>query len=174
MTRAFVLVLLAALSCTPSRRHETIDVTSGRMLRFGPAAMPNGGTFSGRYWSPQLGELFLEQRGDQLTGSYFNELFGCRMNGRLRGHRLENRAEFTFAERYSGCADARDLSGVGFVFYADQGPDAPMVRLFGERFSTADVRRPRGLWHKPRSLGAFSAVLVPVARPSVVAQQSPE
>lgn len=168
------LVLLAALSCapacTPSRRHTAVDVTSGRTLRFGPAAMPNAGSFSGRYWSPQLGDLVLEQRSEQLVGHYGNELFGCSMRGRLAGRRLENRAEFTFTESYSGCANARDLSGTGFVFYADQEPNAPMVRLFGERFLPGEVL-PRGLRRKPKSLGAFSAMLVPAAWPSLVAQQ---
>ncbi len=75
-TAATTILLVTALACGGS----TASVKQG--------PMPEGGTFTGVYHSPQYGEMHLVQTGEQVVGEYTKDERAGKINGTAEGNVL--------------------------------------------------------------------------------------
>src|SRR5262245_34452847 len=67
----------------------------GRRANVSPGPMPEGGTFTGIWHSPQYGEMHLSQTGTQVIGCYTKD----ERRGRIQGTVQGNLMRFEWSER---------------------------------------------------------------------------
>lgn len=126
-TRSLLLSLsLAAVGCAaappPPVRHAYVyttdhDPVSGQPVNIGQVDMPLGESFTGSYHSQQLGDVFLEQTGADVTGTYQYDRAACRTMGRLEGRTAGNLLRFTWTEDQSLCGRFQPISGHGYMLF---------------------------------------------------------
>ena len=73
-TSATTILLVTALAC------------GGSSAKVKQAPMPDGGTFTGVYHSPQYGEMHLVQTGGEVIGEYKKDERSGRINGTAEGN----------------------------------------------------------------------------------------
>ncbi|MFO0604978.1 MAG: hypothetical protein U0324_17480 [Polyangiales bacterium] len=93
------------------------DPLSGQPVNIGQVDMPLGESFSGSYHSAQLGDVFLEQAGANVTGTYQYDRGSCRTLGRLEGRTAGNLLRFTWTEDQSLCGHLQPLTGRGYMLF---------------------------------------------------------
>lgn len=170
----FVLAVSAVLACSacagPSS-FTVVDASSGQSVALAPGPKKPGQSFTGRYRSPQSGELELVQYGDRLEGSYAYRLCGCRFAGQVSGEVTGNFARVRFSET-TDCRPGRVLHGDGELVY-HAIPLAPTpAELFGSRRYLSEPAGPRGSARYERSV--WTAVEVePSASPPSDAPHCP-
>ncbi len=142
-THSLLVALVATLGCAsapPHRVHHSYvyatdhDPASGRAVNIGQVDMLPGETFSGSYHSQQLGDLYLDQRGMDVTGVYSYDRASCRSRGRLQGRTAGNLLRFTWTEDQSLCGRFQPITGHGYMlFWMERNDDGAVNgRLDGE------------------------------------------
>ncbi len=155
-TTPLLALSLAALGCAtapppPPRRAYVYatdrDPASGRPVNVGQVDMPAGETFTGSYHSQQLGDLYLEQTGPNVTGTYQYDRAACRSRGRLEGRTAGNLLRFTWVEDQSLCGRFQPIRGHGYMlFWLDRNRDGSVNgRLDGE-WGMGDEEMGNGHW----------------------------
>lgn len=144
MTRTTILyaLTLAVFGCASSPRpvhHSYVyatdrDPASGRPVNIGQVDMVPGESFTGSYHSQQLGDVYLEQNGMDVTGVYSYDRASCRARGRLRGRTAGNLLRFTWTEDQSLCGRFQPIAGRGYMlFWLERNDDGAVNgRLDGE------------------------------------------
>ena len=119
-------LLLAAAGCAtappPAVHHAYVyttdqDPVSGGPVNVGQVDMPLGESFSGSYHSAQLGDVYLQQTGANVTGTYQYDRASCRTQGRLEGRTAGNLLRFTWTEDQSLCGRFQPLTGHGYMLF---------------------------------------------------------
>ncbi len=143
MIRSTVLALvtLAAFGCSSSGRVHTNyvynadqDPVSNRPAHVTQGPMPDGESFTGSYHSQQIGDIYLEQMGDVVTGQYEYDRAACHATGRLEGRVTGNLLRFSWTESQAACGRMQPMTGHGyFLFWKDTNDDGAVNdRLNGE------------------------------------------
>jgi hypothetical protein len=123
---------VGAAGCGETVRWAGVDVSSGQRIDLSAGPMPFGGTFAGKYLSPQCGRLELVQSGAGIAGSYRSN-DDPRAVGTLMGKVTGNLAEFHwFEHELPGDADP-SFEGTGFFLLDSFTPVPGSARLFGRR-----------------------------------------
>ena len=119
-------LLLGSAACSGSQtirttyRYAGNDSATMTDVDIRPGAMPDNDTFSGSYHSQQIGDLFLEQTGDHVVGTYAYDRGNCRATGRFEGSAQGNLLRFTWTESQASCGRLAPLRGRGyFLFWKD-------------------------------------------------------
>jgi hypothetical protein len=155
-TTTLLALSVAALGCAsaPPRavRHSYVyatdrDPASGHAVNIGQVDMLPGETFTGSYHSQQLGDLFLEQNGMVVTGTYQYDRAACRSRGRLQGRTAGNLLRFTWTEDQSLCGRFQPITGHGYMlFWMERNDDGAVNgRLDGE-WGMGDAELGNGHW----------------------------
>lgn len=156
MTRStLALVLsLAALGCGSSARRTTVyayhtdhDPVTNDPAHITQGAMPSGETWSGSYSSPQIGEVYLDQTGDVVTGTYEYDRAACHARGTLEGRANGNLMTFTWTESQAECGRLTPMRGRGYFLFWKDGSDN--ARINGE-WGLDDNESGGGPWHATR------------------------
>lgn len=137
-------LLLLSTACTPSYTWEGVDVSSGSALTLSPGAMPKGGSFDGRWRSPQLGALRISQSGANVTGRYVFQRGRCQVQGSLSGRADGSLLTFRWQEDHHDCGRSQPLEGEGYFLYAPRKSDGTPT-LYG-RWGYAYSDRAGGAW----------------------------
>ncbi len=142
-TRLALSLALTAFGCAaaPPRpvHHSYVyatdhDPASGHAVNVGQVDMVPGESFTGSYHSQQLGDLYLEQNGMNVTGVYAYDRASCRSRGRLQGRTAGNLLRFTWTEDQSLCGRFQPITGRGYMlFWMERNDDGAVNgRLDGE------------------------------------------
>jgi hypothetical protein len=143
MTRTTVILLvsLASFGCASSGAartnyvyHNDADPVTNRPVHITQGPMPEGETFTGSYHSQQVGDLYLEQMNDIVTGTYEYDRAACHATGRLEGRVTGNLFRFTWTESQAACGRLQPLTGHGFFLFWKETTDDGAVneRLNGQ------------------------------------------
>lgn len=145
MTKKMLLSALAlmVLGCAsapppPVRRAYVYatdaDPISGRPVNVGQVDMPPGETFAGSYYSAQLGDMFLDQTGTTVTGTYEYDRAACHATGRIEGRVAGTLLRFTWTESQATCGRPAPIVGHAyFLWWQERNADGTMnVRLNGD------------------------------------------
>lgn len=85
-----------------------------------PGAMPDGESFTGSFHSSQIGDVYLEQTGDAVVGTYAYDRASCHATGRIEGTVQGNLLRFHWTESQRACGRIQPLRGRGyFLFWMD-------------------------------------------------------
>lgn len=107
--RAFVVtwtVMLGTLGAVVGCGASTPEINAGKM--------PEGGNFSGVYFSPQYGEMNLIQNGNAVVGEYKHEMRSGKLQGEVDGDLLH----FTWTEAKAMVSNrAQQSKGKGYFRY---------------------------------------------------------
>jgi len=134
------LAAIVALSgCTPQPRPKPpvsgsfrgVNPSSGREVALSYSPTPLSLSIAGKWVSPQLGLITLQQHEDNLEGAYDASRDGCRVEGKITEGKVQgNLVRFNWSDTRSGCHSSGTSKGTGYVFFAhdESGP-----RLFGRR-----------------------------------------
>ncbi len=152
-----VSAVLACSACAGASSFSAVDPFSGQSVSLAPGPKKPGQSFTGRYRSPQSGELELVQYGDRLEGSYAYQLCGCHFAGHVSGEVTGNLAHVHFSEA-TACSPGHVLRGDGELVYRGipLAPNPP--ELFGSRRYLTQPAGPRGSAQYQRSLWTAVAV----------------
>ena len=114
--------------------HADSDPVSGRPVHVTQGPMPENEQFTGSYHSQQIGDLYLEQINEVVTGSYEYDRAACHATGRIEGRAIGNLLRFTWTESQATCGRLQPLVGHGyFLFWKETNDDGQEnVRLNGE------------------------------------------
>jgi hypothetical protein len=138
---ALALIASAAFGCSSSGRvrtdyvyHSDADPVTGHPVHQAQGPMPDGESFSGSYHSQQVGDLYLEQMGDIVTGQYEYDRAACHATGRIEGRVVGNLLRFTWTESQAACGRLQPLTGHGFFLFWKETTDDGAVneRLNGQ------------------------------------------
>jgi hypothetical protein len=123
------------------------DPVSGQPVNIGQVDMPVGESFSGSYHSQQLGDVYLEQMGPNVTGTYQYDRASCRTMGRLQGRTAGNLLRFTWTEDQSLCGRFQPITGHGYMlFWLERNQHGAINgRLDGE-WGMGDAELGNGHW----------------------------
>lgn len=88
---------------------QPVDISSG--------PMPANESFTGSFHSEQIGDVFLDQTGDLVVGTYVYNRASCRATGRIEGHTTGNLLRFTWTESQRACGRIAPLSGKGYLLF---------------------------------------------------------
>ncbi len=114
-------------------RYAGHDVATMVEVNIVPGPMPPNETFSGSYHSSQIGDVFLEQTGDSVVGTYAYDRGACHATGRIEGQARGNLVRFTWTESQRACGRIAPLTGKGyFLFWLDSNTPIPNGRVNGE------------------------------------------
>lgn len=110
------------------------DPISGRAVNVGQVDMPPGETFAGSYYSAQLGDMFLDQTGNTVTGTYEYDRAACHATGRIEGRVAGTLLRFTWTESQATCGRPAPIVGHAyFLWWQERNADGTMnVRLNGD------------------------------------------
>jgi hypothetical protein len=103
--RIGLLVFFVALS-------PLLACGSGSSANVSPSAMPDSGTFSGVYFSPQYGEMHLVQSGSAVRGSFKKD----ERSGKIQGEAEGNLLRFEWTE-YKAMVSNRPQQTVGHGYF---------------------------------------------------------
>lgn len=148
--------LLVAGCSAPNFRG--VDVISGQSVALGQGPKLPEHSFTGRYRSPQSGEISLVQRGSRLAGTYTYYLCSCPYEGKLWGEVTGNHALVEFREHSATCNPEHVLEGKGELFYRAIALEASPPQLFGSRAYLSVPAPPRGFPQRERSVWTAVAV----------------
>lgn len=145
-----LLLALAAFGCSGSSRVHTTyayntdqDPVTNEPAHVTSGDMPSGETYTGSYHSPQIGDVFLEQTGDTVVGTYEYERAACHATGRVEGSLQGNLLRFNWTESQAECGRLAPLTGRGyFLLWKDS---AENIRINGE-WGTGDNDSGGGPW----------------------------
>lgn len=153
-TTVFFLVSLAAFGCSSGGRravnyayHSEQDPVTNEPAHVTPGAMPSGESFTGSYHSPQIGDVFLEQTGEVVTGTYEYDRAACHATGRVEGRTNGNLLSFSWTESQAECGRLQPLRGRGyFLLWKDSAENG---RINGE-WGVGDEESGGGPWSATR------------------------
>ena len=165
--RSAVLTFVATVllfGCTPPPRPKPpfngtfrgLNPSSGREVSLTYSPTPISLSISGKWVSPQLGVITLQQHDDKVDGAYDGTRDGCHVVGKLTdGKSQGNLVQFSWTDQRVGCPSAGASKGTGFVFFShdESGP-----RLFGRRRAEGADDRPDETWTAmPQAVAAPSS-----------------
>ena len=125
---------------------RVVDVSSGQALSLSPDRVARGVNLTGRYFSPQMGQLEFVQQGQTLIGSYALAQDDCFMRGRLEGKLEGNSAQLIWLEE-TICPSAEDSArshhaeGDARLIFDPAPAGNGADRLFGKRRARFDRSR---------------------------------
>ena len=136
-TTVFFLLSIAAFGCSSGGRrnvnyayHADQDPVTNEPAHVTQGAMPSGESFTGSYHSPQIGDVFLDQAGESVTGTYEYDRAACHATGRVEGRVTGNLLRFSWTESQAECGRLQPLTGHGyFLFWKDSAENG---RINGE------------------------------------------
>jgi hypothetical protein len=151
---ALVLVTLAAFGCSSSGRIHTnyaynsdADPVTNRPVHITQGPMPDGESFTGSYHSQQIGDLYLEQMGDIVTGQYEYDRAACHATGRVEGRVTGNLMRFTWTESQAACGRLQPLTGHGyFLFWKETTDDGAVNERLNGEWGVGDNDSGGGPW----------------------------
>lgn len=123
------------------------DSVTNEPVNVGHVEMPFGETFAGSYHSPQMGDLYLDQSGERVTGTYEYDHGPCRATGRIEGRAVGNLLRFSWSEDQSQCGRMAPITGHGYLlFWQQRARDNVLnARLDGE-YGFGDAELGAGHW----------------------------
>ncbi len=122
------LVALAAVvtACASTPQTRTVyryagnDTATMQDVDIRPGPMPDGEGFTGSYHSTQIGDVYLEQTGDSVVGTYEYDRASCHATGRIEGTAQGNLLRFHWTESQRACGRIAPMRGRGyFLFWVD-------------------------------------------------------
>lgn len=126
----WTLVLFTGFGCGSS----TPEIKAGKM--------PEGGNFSGVYFSPQYGEMNMIQNGNAVVGEYKHEMRSGKIQGEVEGDLLH----FTWTEAKAMVSNrAQESKGKGYFRYVVDASNGDHV-LQGE-WGLGDSELGGGPWN---------------------------
>lgn len=134
MTALFTLSTIACSGSGPRHtdyRYQTAnDPATNEPANVVPGPMPASESFTGSYHSQQIGDIFLDEQGDTVIGTYEYDRASCHATGRIEGRRSGNLLHFSWTESQAECGRLAPLTGHGyFLFWKDSGENG---RINGE------------------------------------------
>lgn len=82
--------------------------------------MPQGESYTGSFSSQQIGDVYFEQTGDSVIGTYEYNRASCRARGRIEGSVTGNLLRFNWTEDQRACGRMQLERGRGyFLFWID-------------------------------------------------------
>jgi hypothetical protein len=152
MFRTFIsaIMVTAALGCSGSSRqavsyvyHADPDPVSGQPAHITAGAVPDGDSFTGSYHSQQIGDLYLEQTGEIVIGTYEYDRASCHARGNIEGRANGNLMRFSWTENQRECGRLGLLTGHGYLLlWRDSDTNG---RLNGE-WGVAEAETGGGPW----------------------------
>jgi hypothetical protein len=110
--------------------HSEQDPVTNEAAHITRGEMPSAESFTGSYHSPQIGDVFLEQTGETVIGTYEYDRAACHATGRFEGRVSGNLLRFTWTESQAECGRMQPLTGHGyFLFWKDSAENG---RINGE------------------------------------------
>jgi len=113
-------------ACAGSSQNRTVyryagnDTATMQDVDIRPGPMPDGEGFTGSFHSSQIGDVFLEQTGDSVVGSYAYDRASCHATGRIEGTVQGNLLRFHWTESQRACGRIAPMRGRGyFLFWMD-------------------------------------------------------
>jgi hypothetical protein len=140
---------------SPSARHPVIAITAVLLLALPSFAacgggvpevvagpMPDGGNFTGVYFSPQYGEMNMIQNGSAVVGEFKQEL----RSGKIQGEASGDLLHFVWTERKAMVSNrAQETRGHGYFRYiVDKGNGDHLLK--GE-WGLGDAQAGGGPWN---------------------------
>lgn len=124
-------------------RYAGNDPATMQQVDVRPGPMPDGEGFSGSFHSAQIGDVYLEQTGDSVIGTYEYDRASCHAVGRIEGTANGNLVRFRWTESQRSCGRIQPLMGRGyFLFWVDSAHNG---RLSGE-WGSGDRENGGGPW----------------------------
>ena len=168
------VVLVATGACSGSTqvrttyRYAANDPLTSAAIDVRPGPMPASESFSGSFHSQQIGEVFIDQTGDAVVGTYAYDRASCHATGRIEGTAQGNFMRFTWTESQRACGRIAPLTGRGyFLFWVDSASNGRVNGEWGVGANDSGggpwalfrdrVRRPAPPPPSTESEGAFDA-----------------
>lgn len=134
--------LLAALSLAASgcasrpQAHAYVwnglDEASGQNMRVEQGPMPENGSFTGVYRSPQIGDVEMVQTGNAVVGRYEYDRGSCHVTARFEGTAEGNLLRLRWTENHRPCGRIAPVVGRAYFLYMiETTGDLQRGRIFG-------------------------------------------
>jgi hypothetical protein len=124
-TFSLLLPLTLTIACASNQRARSYayaahDPATNTDVSIGVGPMPENESFSGSFHSQQIGDVYLDQTGDSVVGTYEYDRASCHATGRIEGTARGNVLRFRWTESQAECGRIAPLTGHGyFLFWKD-------------------------------------------------------